>query len=255
MLCWTVWWLADSTSSATTFRLLVTHFRRKHDLSRICFRDQVEAVNVLFFKKCVDHFGFNCCFSNSSYSSTVYLLRSPMSFFFSWLFSQGSELLVHLFWRVLHNAPRSTRNVPVPCFFSISYVVPNPACAFKVTDTWNIISQPDWTICIQPLMPSSGSYPHTYTLAGVSLQRAGDIKRTRLAVGLCRKLSCTCVLWSVMPCPTPISTLVSCTSHTSDTVRTRWHYSCQENLCRLGGFERLTINGTIPVCQEWTSVM
>jgi len=79
-----------------------------------------------------------------------------------------------------------------------------------------------------------------HTLPDVLLRWASDIKRMRLAVGLCRKLSCTCVLWSVPVCPMLISTLASCMSHMSDTISTQWHYGCQENLCWLGGSKRLT---------------
>jgi len=91
----------------------------------------------------------------------MHLYRLPMPFFSSWLIvSQGSEILVHLSAEscVMQHSLLTTflchAFFPFLMWFPILHVL-------SELDTWNIISQPDWTPYIQPLMPSSGNYPHT----------------------------------------------------------------------------------------------
>lgn len=82
----------------------------------------------------------------------------------------------------------------MPSFFSISYVVPNPARAFKVTHVKYIFHN------VTGQLASNCFCPAIHTVPDVLLQWASDTTRTRLAVGLCRKLRLALVCCGALQC-------------------------------------------------------
>jgi hypothetical protein len=174
-----------------------------------------------------------------------------VSVFFPWLlFSHGSELQFHLFAEscIMYHTVLAT----CLCHAFFHYVVPKPACTSKVTHVkYNFTTWLD--IASNCLCPAQAII---YTLPDVMLQWASDVKRTRLAVGLCHKLCLARVCCEVLPC---VPRSFQRSPRVRHIRRTRFEHSditVVRKICAdLVGLNDSQKHGTICICQEWTSFM
>jgi len=117
-----------------------------------------------------------------------------MSFFFWLIVSQrpevfGSPFLPSPAWCTTHYSQHACAMLSPPPFltwFPIVHVL-------SELQTWNIISQPDWTPYVQPRTPSSDNYPHTAWCIVAVGQWYREDASCRLTVP--QVASRTCVHW------------------------------------------------------------